>query len=98
MNYILKPTNLFLEQLDNLSYKSRQILKEKLETLKINPILNKRIPEYNLFLFRIRFSDLRKEKRVIYFLDKKDVKILYILDRDNNYKDLKKYLVRFGLI
>ena len=98
MNYILKPTNLFLEQLDNLSYKSRQILKEKLETLKINPIRNKRILGYNLFLFRIRFSDLRKEKRVIYFLDKKDVKILYILDRDNNYKDLKKYLVRFGLI
>lgn len=98
MNYNLKPTLFFLEQLDNLTGKSKQILKEKLETLKINPTRNKRILGYNLFLFRIRFSDSRKEKRVIYLLDKNDVKILCILDRDNNYKDLKKYLIKFGLM
>ncbi len=98
MIFNLKPTNFFLEQLDNLSFKSRQLLKDKLELLKLNPTRNKRILGYNLFLFRIRFSDSRKEKRVIYLLDKKDVKILCILDRANNYKDLKNYLKKFELI
>jgi mRNA-degrading endonuclease RelE of RelBE toxin-antitoxin system len=96
MNYVLKPTHLFLGQLENLSFKSRQILKQKLELLKINPSRNKRILGYNLFLFRIRFSDRSKEKRIIYFLDKNEVKLLCILDRDKNYKDLKKYLKRLG--
>jgi mRNA-degrading endonuclease RelE of RelBE toxin-antitoxin system len=98
MNYVLKPTHFFLEQLDNLSYKSKQILKEKIELIKINPTRNKRILGYNLFLFRIRFSDSKKEKRLIYLLDKKEIKILCILDRDKNYKDLKKYLRKFGLL
>lgn len=61
MNYILVPTKFFLEQLDNLSFKSKQLLREKLELLKSNPTRNKRILGYNLFLFRIRFADLRKK-------------------------------------
>ena len=98
MNYCLKPTKFFLKQLDELSYKSKQLLKNKLELLKIDPTRNKRILGYNLFLFRIRFSNQRKEKRIIYLLDKKDVKILCILDRNKNYKDLKKYLTKFGYL
>jgi len=98
MNYNLIPTLLFLKQLDDLSYKSKQILKEKLKLLKINPIRNKRIFGYNLFLFRIRLSDSKKEKRVIYLLNKKEIKILCILDRYKNYKDLKKYLRKLDII
>jgi len=98
MNYILVPTKFFLEQLDNLSFKSKQLLKEKLELLKSNPTRNKRILGYNLFLFRIRFADLRKEKRIIYLIKENKVKILCILNRDKNYKDLRKYLKSFGLI
>jgi len=84
MIFNLKPTNFFLEQLDNLSFKSRQLLKDKLELLKLNPTRNKRILGYNLFLFRIRFSDSRKEKRVIYLLDKKDRSVLYKFARSKN--------------
>lgn len=98
MNYVLKPTLLFLEQLDYLSSKSKRILKEKLELLKVNPSRNKRILGYNLFLFRIRFSDSKKEKRAVYLLEKNQIKLLCILDRENDYKDLKKYLKKFGLL
>jgi len=94
--YLLKPTNFFLSQLDELSFKSKQILKEKINLLKINPTRNKRISGFNLFLFRIRFSDLKKEKRLVYLLDKKIIKILCILDRDKDYKDLKKDLKKVG--
>ncbi|MFH0874485.1 MAG: hypothetical protein V1859_00980 [archaeon] len=96
MEYTLKPTQFFLEQLDELSSKAKGILKEKLLMLKENPFRFKRIQGFNLFLFRIRFEDSRKEKRVIYLVDKPDVKILCILDRDNDYKDLKKYLKKLG--
>ena len=92
MNYELIPTNFFLKQLDELSFKPKQLIKEKLELIKINPARNKRIYGYNLFLFRIRFQDYSKEKRIIYLLEKNIVKILCILDRDKNYKDLKRYL------
>jgi len=97
MNYVLVPTKFFLEQLDELSYKARQLLREKLELLKVSPARNKRVLGYNLFLFRIRFSDFHKEKRVVYLIKGDEVRILCILDRDKDYKDLRGYLRRFGL-
>lgn len=96
MVFILKPTNFFLEQLDDLNEKSKRIVKGKLELAKINPYRFKRIQGYSLFLFRIRFENNKKEKRVIYLIDKPFVKVLCVLDRDKEYKDLKKYLKKFG--
>lgn len=58
--------------------------------------ISQRIQGYNLFLFRIRFENEHKEKRVIYLVDKPYIKILCILDRGDNYKDLKKYLKKLG--
>jgi hypothetical protein len=88
----LKPTDFFLEQLGELSDEAAHLIDEKLRLVKINPFRYKRIRGYNLFLFRIRFEDKKKEKRVIYLVDKPLVKVLCILDRDKEYKDLKKYL------
>jgi len=96
MDYVLKPSNFFLEQLDNLSEDSKKLIDNKLQLVKINPFRNKRIEGYSLFLFQIRFEENRKEKRVIYLVDKPYVKILCILDRDKEYKDLKKYLKTLG--
>ncbi|MBI5072417.1 hypothetical protein HZA99_01220 [Candidatus Woesearchaeota archaeon] len=97
MEFTLKPSNFFLEQLDELSDKAKRILEAKMLLLKVNPFRYKRIQGYGLFLFRIRFEDNQKEKRVIYLVDKPYVKILCILDRDKEYKDLKKYLGRYDL-
>jgi len=98
MEYTLKPSNFFLEQLDNLDGETKKLVDKKLNLIKINPYRNKRIKGYGLFLFRIRFEDNRKEKRVIYLVDKPFIKILCILDRDKEYKDLKKYLKKLGYV
>lgn len=92
MEYILKPTQFFIEQLEQLDDKAARIIDEKLRLIKINPYRYKRIHGYNLFLFRIRFKDKHKEKRLIYLVDKPYVKLLCILDGDKEYKDLKRYL------
>lgn len=96
MKWVLKPSAFFLEQLDGISDEAARIIDEKLKLVKINPYRSKRIRGYSLFLFRIRFSDSRKEKRIVYLIDNPYIKILCILDRDKEYKDLKKYLKRLG--
>ena len=94
----LKPTDFFLEQIDELSDEAAKLIDEKLKLVQINPFRYKRIEGYRLFLFSIRFEDNRKEKRVIYLVEKPLVKVLCILDRDKEYKDLKKYLTKLGYL
>ena len=96
MEYILKPSLFFLEQVDELSDKAASIVDDKLKLLKINPFRFKRIEGHDLFLFRIRFEDNNKEKRIIYLVNKPNVEIICILDRDKDYKDLRKYLKKLG--
>ncbi len=96
MEYSLKPTKFFLQQIDELGDEAAELISKKLKLVKQNPFRNKRIKGYRLFLFRIRFADNKKEKRVIYLVDKPDVKVLCILDREKEYKDLQKYLKKLG--
>ena len=96
MQYELRPTRFFLEQVEELTSASKTLIEKKLILLKTNPYRNKRIQGYKLFLFRIRFEDGRKEKRVIYLIEKPVIKILCILDRDKEYQDLKHYLKKLG--
>lgn len=70
MEFILQPSELFLEQLDELSEDTKRILEKRFLLIKQNPFRNKRVVGYNLFLFRIRFEDGHKEKRVIYLVGK----------------------------
>ena len=96
MEYELKPSHFFLQQVEELSDEAKRVVENRLRLVKVNPFRNKRIQGYNLFLFRIRFEEQHREKRVIYFVDKPFVKLLCILDRDKEYKDLKKYLKMLG--
>ena len=98
MVYTLKPTKFFLKQLNDISDKAAKLLDAKLKLIKVNPFRYKRIKGYGLFLFRLRFEDNRKEKRVIYLVDKPFVKIICILDRDKEYKELRKYLKQLGYL
>ena len=98
MEYTLESSELFIEQVKKLSDRSVKIIKDKIKLLKINPFRNKRIKGHKLFLFRIRFEDNRKEKRVIYLVDKPKVKLICILNRDKEYKDLSKYLQKLGYL
>ena len=96
MVYALKPSYFFLKQLDDISDEAAKLIDKKLRLAKTNPYRYKRIQGYGLFLFRIRFEDNHKEKRVIYLVDKPFIKVLCILDRDKEYKDLKRYLKKLG--
>jgi mRNA-degrading endonuclease RelE of RelBE toxin-antitoxin system len=99
MKYSLKPTRFFLEQVENLSEKGKKILKDKLRLVKENPSRNKRIVgPGDLFLFRIRFTDQNTEMRAIYLLDSPEIILICLLDRGNEYKDLKKYLKKLGYL
>ncbi len=95
MEYEIIPSRFFLEQIDELSDEAAKLIEKKLRLAKINPYRFKRIEGYKLFLFRIRFEDERKEKRVIYLVDKPKVKVLCILDRGGEYKELRKFLKRY---
>ena len=98
MEYELKPSHFFLQQIDELSDETKRVVENRLKLVKANPFRNKRIHGYNLFLFRIRFEEQHREKRVIYLVDKPYVKLICILDRDKEYKDLKKYLKSLGYL
>ncbi len=98
MEHIIRGTDLFYEQLKSLSDKSKRIIEEKINFIKINPYRNKRIHCHGLFLFRIRFEEEHKEKRIVYFVNKPYVEILCILDRDKDYKDLRRFLKKCGIL
>jgi len=98
MEYVLIPSKFFLEQIDELSHEAAKLIEKKLRLVKINPYRFKRVEGYKLFLFRIRFEDDRKEKRVIYLVDKPKVKVLCILDRSSEYKMLRKFLKKHGYL
>ncbi len=98
MEYEIIPTKFFLEQIDELSDEAAKLIDDKLRLAKTNPYRFKRVEGYKLFLFRIRFEDGRKEKRVIYLVDKPKVKVLCILDRGSEYKQLRKFLKRYGYL
>lgn len=98
MEYTLVPSQFFLQQIDELTDEAARLIDNKLKLAKSNPYRYKRIHGYKLFLFRIRFEDERKEKRVIYLVDKPNIKVLCILDRDKEYKDMRKYLEKLGYL
>ncbi|MEK6938868.1 MAG: hypothetical protein AABX04_07550 [Nanoarchaeota archaeon] len=98
MVFEIIPSKIFLEQLDDLSDEAKELIEKKIEILELNPSHFKRITGYGLFLFRIRFENMRKEKRLVYLIDGSKVILLCILDRNKEYKDLENYLKRSDLI
>jgi len=98
MDYFLKPSQFFLEQVEELSDDAARIVDDKLRLAKINPYRFKKLEGYGMFLFRIRFEDNRKEKRIVYLVDKPYIKVICIIDRDSGYKKLRKYLKNLGYL
>jgi len=92
VQYKLKPSKTFLKQLKELGSKSNILVSKKINLARTNPRRNKRIEGFKFNLFRIRFKDKRKEKRLIYVIEKDALELLFISDRKKEYKDLKKYL------
>lgn len=90
--YKIEPTYFFMRQSALLSSDAKLIVDAKIDMLKENPFRFKRLQYAGLLLFRIRFSDRRKEKRIIYTVQSDVVRLICILDRSRGYTDLRKYI------
>jgi len=96
MVYSIRPSRFFLKQFEKLSNEANRVLTEKIESAKTNPFRYKSVRMLGHTFFRIRFTDRNCSKRLIYHVDKNDLILLFILDRGNEYKNLKKYLRNLG--
>jgi len=93
MNFVIKPTELFLKQIKTLDKKSKRIIKNKIDLIKLNPYRYKRIHSRDFSkVFRIRSNLESREIRLIYVLLGRSVIPVCLLDRKKGYKDLEKYL------
>tara|TARA_Y100000310_G_C20694627_1_gene824686 strand:+ start:2461 stop:2760 length:300 start_codon:yes stop_codon:yes gene_type:complete len=93
MVYKIKALGFFKDQVSNLSKESRKLIYDKIELIKQNPYRFKRIRSKQFSkVFRVRFSIERKEVRLIYVVLSSNIVLVCILDRDRDYKDLEKYL------
>jgi hypothetical protein len=86
------PTKFLMTQIQCLDKKTKRIIHQKKELLKINPFRYKNIhsKQYN-HVFRIKFTDCGEEKRLVYVVLKNIVFLCFVLDRSKKYKDLEKY-------
>lgn len=92
--YTIIPTRHFLKQVVNLDKETRTVLGEKIELLRTNPFRFKKIHGYRGTILRIRFSAKGKGKRLVYEVRGGSIILWAIFDRDKEYKELKRYLVR----
>jgi hypothetical protein len=96
--YILEALDFFREQFEELSPDAAKTVERKLLLAKESPFHNKAVRGFGMPLFRIRFQDNHKEKRVIYLVDRPAIVAICILDRDKDYKNLRPLLVRLGYL
>jgi mRNA-degrading endonuclease RelE of RelBE toxin-antitoxin system len=90
--YKILPSDFFISQLENLNLKLVTLIYDKLKLLETNPKRNKKLFHKKYNLLRIRLSGINKEIRIVYTIKNIEVRILFILDRENDYKDLERYL------
>ena len=93
MIFSIKPSEIFLEQIEGLSNKTKKSLKGKIVLIKINPFRFKAIHSKKFSkVFSVRLNLGGIKKRLIYVILGKIIYLVGLLDRKKDYKDLEKYL------
>ena len=93
MRYKIRATDFFLSQIRKLDKRSKKIIKNKIELIKINPYRYKRIHSKKFSkIFRVRLNLKGKEIRLVYAIIKNLIILICLLERRREYKDLEKYL------
>lgn len=83
-NFIIKPTKFLIEQIKELDNKTKRIIYDKKELIKINPFRYKRVHSKNYnHVFSVKFSSEREAKRLIYVVIKNIIFLCFILDIAN---------------
>ena len=93
MKYAVKALGGFDKQVGKESKKSRKIIDDKIRLIEENPYRFKRIYSKRFRkAFRVRLNLDRREVRMIYVILEPNVILVCLLDRKKDYKDLEKYL------
>jgi len=97
MNLTLTHTNIFFEQINSLDSKSKELVRSKIELIKLNPFRFKRIKSSRFNrVFRVRFSLRGIETRLIYVILGQKIILVCLFDRDKGYNDLEKMLAKIN--
>ena len=92
MTFEIKATNFLLEQIKEYDEKTKKIIFDKKELLKINHYRYKKVnTESYRHVFSIKFSHKAESMRLIYIVLGNIVVLCFILDRSKGYKDLERY-------
>jgi len=93
MKHEVRALKFFLDQINQLDKKSKQVIHDKIQLIKENPYRYKRIhsKQYSK-VFRVRFSIQNKETRLIYTVIEPQIILVCLLDRKKDYDDLEKNL------
>ena len=92
MTFEIKATGFLLKQIEEYDEKTRKIIFDKKELLKINPYRYKKVnTDSYRHVFSIKFSHKAESKRLIYIVLENIIFLCFVLDRSKEYKDLEKY-------
>jgi mRNA-degrading endonuclease RelE of RelBE toxin-antitoxin system len=97
MDFKFKFTRYFLKQWKKYDDKTRNLIRDKLRLIKINPFRYPKHTGYK-FVFKVKLSIENKYSRLMYAVfmpDKKHITILGVFDRDANYKDFERIFKTF---
>ncbi|MBI2545697.1 hypothetical protein HYV81_00795 [Candidatus Woesearchaeota archaeon] len=95
MMFEIRTTKFLLEQVKDYDEKTKRIIFDKKELLKINPFRYKKVnTESYSHVFSIKLSHKAEAKRLVYIVLGNIVFLCFILDRSRGYKDLERYFRR----
>ena len=95
MIFEIKATKFLLEQIEDYDEKTKRVIFDKKELLKINPFRYKKVhTESYKHVFSIKLSHKGEAKRLIYIVLGNMVFLCFVLDRSKDYKDLERYFKR----
>jgi hypothetical protein len=95
MNFVIKPSYLFLEQVRRHSKESRKLIGNKIDLIKENPYRFKSIHSKKFSkVFRVRLNLDGLESRLIYIIIEPGIIIACLLERKDDYKGLERMLER----
>lgn len=93
MTFLVKLSQVMVEQLNELDEKSKKLIWEKIKLIEENPFHFKKIHSLCFRkVFRVRLNIRGKETRLIYVVLEPNIIIACLLERKKDYKDLEKYL------
>lgn len=92
MEFHIIPTRFLIEQVEEFDEKTKRVIKEKKELIKINPSRYKKVEteKYN-HVFSVKLSSKGESKRLIYVVIKNIIFLCFVLDRSKGYKDIDRY-------